>query len=256
MKLLGIAGKKKSGKNTLANSVVASKIAELALTDYVRLGTSGEIIVPTEKRDKGDNIVEAVLDLTIPEAWGVLNKRCVELHKVPFEAYISLYSFADPLKQFCMDVFGLTHEQCYGSDEDKNSESGIQWGNFQSFVKEPHDAQSLMSARQVLQCFGTDVCREIKKSCWVNSTINKIKRENPACAIITDIRFANEVRGVKNAGGKVIHLTRDVCCDSHVSEKDLNDYKKFDGTIDNDNMSLEESLGAFVEVLKDWEWSA
>ncbi len=31
-----------------------------------------------------------------------------------------IYNFADPLKQLCIDIFGLTYNQCYGTDEAKN----------------------------------------------------------------------------------------------------------------------------------------
>ena len=32
----------------------------------------------------------------------------------------SIYNFADPLKKMCIEIFGLTHDQCYGTDEQKN----------------------------------------------------------------------------------------------------------------------------------------
>jgi len=39
---------------------------------------------------------------------------------------IKTYSFADPLKRnICIDLLGLTEQQCYGSDEDKNSLTNI-----------------------------------------------------------------------------------------------------------------------------------
>jgi len=261
--ILGIAGRKQSGKNTLANSIIGSKVAELGLVDYIRVGVGGQIIVPTDKRGKNDETIEGILDFDEPSIWKHLNERCMEVHKVPFAAHLSLYSFADPLKQFCMEVFGLTQEQCYGTDKEKNSKSEIQLGNLQDLVCQYDDhfefsgvnLSDKLSAREVLQIFGTDICRTLKESCWVNATISRIKEEGAACSIVTDVRFPNEANGIHDAGGKVVYLTRNVCEDRHKSETALDNYKGFDGIIDNHEMSLEESLHAFHNLLASWGWA-
>jgi len=36
-------------------------------------------------------------------------------------------SFADNLKEFCINTLGLTHEQCYGSDDEKNTTTRYKW---------------------------------------------------------------------------------------------------------------------------------
>lgn len=38
-----------------------------------------------------------------------------------------VYSMAGPLKRFCHEVLGLTHEQCWGTDADKNSLTRYRW---------------------------------------------------------------------------------------------------------------------------------
>ena len=38
-----------------------------------------------------------------------------------------IYNFADPLKQMCMNIFGITYDQCYGSDESKNESVNCYW---------------------------------------------------------------------------------------------------------------------------------
>ena len=44
------------------------------------------------------------------------------------EDQVKMYSFADMLKEkVCMDVMGLTYEQCYGTDEEKNSVTTYMW---------------------------------------------------------------------------------------------------------------------------------
>ena len=46
---------------------------------------------------------------------------------------IRTYSFADPLKQICINLLGLSNEQCYGSDEDKNSLTSLRWEDIPDF---------------------------------------------------------------------------------------------------------------------------
>ena len=106
-----------------------------------------------------------------------------------------IYNFADPLKQdICMNILGLTYDQCYGTDMDKNTLTDIQW-----------DDQKL-TAREVMQIVGTDIFRKLKNNVWADATINKIAQTEGSLAIIADCRFPNEVDAIKQAGGIVIKL--------------------------------------------------
>ena len=65
--------------------------------------------------------------------------------------------------------------------------------------------------------------------------------------IITDVRFPNEVDRIKDLGGIIIKVRRNENNkDQHESNTALNGYNKFDYTIDNRKMPLEE----LVEVIK------
>ena len=44
-------------------------------------------------------------------------------------------SFADDLKEFCINVLGLRHEQCYGSEEEKNTPTQYSWENAPHFLQ-------------------------------------------------------------------------------------------------------------------------
>ena len=47
-----------------------------------------------------------------------------------------IYSFADALKEkVCIDVMGLSKEQCYGTDEQKNTLTGYRWENLPQEIK-------------------------------------------------------------------------------------------------------------------------
>jgi len=153
---------------------------------------------------------------------------------------VKLYSFADPLKQdICMNLLGLTYEQCYGSDEDKNSLTDIRWNSIPGY-----DGYDFMTAREVMEVVGTGLFRQIKNNIWVDATINKIKKENFDLAIVLDNRFPNEVDSILDNGGYVIRLTRNPFNSTSKPEialdPDKYDWSKFSIIINNENMSIEE----------------
>lgn len=159
-----------------------------------------------------------------------------------------IYNFADPLKKnICMDILGLTYDQCYGSDAQKNELVDCYWQKQQ------------MTAREVMQFVGTDIFRNMQTNVWANATINKINRDGADLAIIADCRFPNEVSVIKQAGGCVIKLNRNPYNSSHESEIALDapgyDHSIFDLVLDNHNISISEQniiIGQFLTpLLKD-----
>jgi len=154
-----------------------------------------------------------------------------------------IYNFADPLKQdICINILGLSHEQCYGSDLDKNTLTHIQWGGH------------YLTAREVMQVVGTDILRTMYNNVWVNATINKIMREHLDLAIIADCRFPNEVESIKSAGGLVIKLNRNPHNSDHASEiaLDANNYPQsnFDLVLNNNIMTIDEQNNEVYNFLK------
>lgn len=155
----------------------------------------------------------------------------------------TVYNFADPLKKdICMNILGLTYDQCYGSDMDKNTTTHIVW-----------EGQNL-TAREVMQVVGTDLFRNMYNNVWVDSTIKKIQLEKPDLALIADCRFPNEVEAVKKAGGLVIKLNRNPYNSNHASETALDpdnyDGKGFDLIVPNDHMTINEQLRVVFSFLK------
>jgi homoaconitase/3-isopropylmalate dehydratase large subunit len=86
--------------------------------------------------------------------------------------------------------------------------------------------------------------RKMQCHVWSSATIRKIKQEDPDLALIADCRFPNEVKAVKNAGGIVIKLNRNVYDSDHSSETALDkenyDYTNFDLVVDNQDMDIHE----------------
>lgn len=91
--------------------------------------------------------------------------------------------------------------------------------------------------RQFLQHIGTELFRDKSgiANIWINSLFATYKGGN---LIITDVRFSNEVKAIKERGGIVIRVNRNLSnTDLHKSETELDDFT-FDFTIDN-NSSLD-----------------
>ena len=105
-----------------------------------------------------------------------------------------------------------------------------------------------VTPRLLLQTIGTDIVRTINPNIWVNKLMNdyfsyadaisgtsEIKKLYPNWCI-TDVRFPNEVKAIKEKNGIIIRINRETdYVSNHSSEIALDNYEDFDYTIDNNN---------------------
>ena len=158
------------------------------------------------------------------------------------------FSFADNLKLATHKIFGIPLELLYGNDEDKNSATHIKasdlYGllaiNVINVLKKTMKDDDYLSVRQILQLFGTNLCRKMDDKCWVRGLITDIESYGSELSLVDDCRFKNEVYAMKDVGATIIRFKKSIGDDSHVSEKDLDDIDDsvFDLVVDNSNMSL------------------
>ncbi len=130
-----------------------------------------------------------------------------------FQHEFELYSFADPLKDFCAGAFGWDRKKLdlltYKEEQDPNLPDG--W-----------------TRRRVLQHVGTDCFRAIDPEYWINKFRKKMQDENYNAAkrdyVIPDVRFANECEAIWEAGGYIVRLERPgfegTTANSHASEQE------------------------------------
>lgn len=112
-----------------------------------------------------------------------------------------------------------------------------------------------MTAREVLQSFGTDIIRRMYVDAHVEATLRCIQEDHPQFAIIEDCRFSNEIDAIQRNNGVVIRLTRNPYPeDVHESEialdPDKYDWSNFDHIIDNAHMTLYEQEEHIKNVMK------
>ena len=252
-KILGLSGRKQSGKNTACNFLHGMQMLSTGFITDFKFNDNGKLVVPASIVDgDGNEKVE----------YGVFDLEREKTDPVFFDymagnvwPFIKAYSFADMLKtNVCIEVLGLSYEQCYGTDEDKNTKTHISWNNILG-----SENKGDMTAREVMQFVGTDFFRGLYPNVWADATIRRVVAEGSAFAVITDCRFPNEVEAVQQAGGKVIRLTRNGNgSDSHASETALDrenfDWCRFDAIIENENMDIRVSNEAVYSKLLEWKW--
>lgn len=229
--IIVLSGRKQSGKTTTCHHIAARYL---------------NIIYP--EPEFGVNLLGDFTQL----------QRVVNVNRY-VEDGVKLYSFADPLKEFCVNVLGASPEQCYGTDAEKNSViPHLSWDKVHPDMN-PQRKQGSMTGRDLMQWFGTEVCRRLYHDVWAQGTYNQIKREHLRLALITDGRFPNEILlGKDNEGPNVIiktlRLLRAVTEDNHPSETALDDFPldQYSAVLDNRQMTLDEQLAALDPIIDEW----
>lgn len=124
----------------------------------------------------------------------------------------SIVSFADKLKDVTCALSGCTREQLEDYDFKENQLVPTYMQPYCGNADKP-------TYRAFLQHFGSEVMRGINDNIWIDSTLLNCGSE----AIISDCRFPNEAKAIRNAGGIIIKIVRDnlVNQDSHQSETQI-----------------------------------
>lgn len=164
---------------------------------------------------------------------------------------VKTYPFAKPLKDMCINIFGLDKNQCWGSNKEKDTKTNIKWKDLPLCAEKlgellssrfPKTKEDFMTGREVMQILGTEIFRAIDEDCWVRSVASEIKKDNVDFAIISDARFPNEIEFLMNYDPLVIKLNRNTVNSNHDSETALERYNfnhiKEYFEINNQNMSI------------------
>lgn len=117
------------------------------------------------------------------------------------------YSFASSLKDAIASIFNWDRNLLEGDTEISRK------------FRETKDDFWKISPREAMQTIGTDLFRNhFDPDIWVKSLILKIKDQKNI--VISDCRFENEVKALKNIGAIIIKIERDdnIKKDIHISE--------------------------------------
>ena len=112
-------------------------------------------------------------------------------------------SFANTLKDAIAQVFGWDRTMLEGRTKQAREwrEQIDPW--WAERLKIPH-----LTPRWILQYWGTEVCRKaFHDDIWIAALENKL-RNSEDDVVISDCRFPNEIKAIRNAGGVVIRVVR------------------------------------------------
>lgn len=244
--IIAFSGKKQSGKNTAGNFIVSIFMANLNIAKSIQINNYGQIEISDLF---GNDCYRGVFDPSNANTKDYMHNKASQI----LNPQVRLYSFADILKKdVCMNILGLSYDQCYGDDNAKNTLTNIKWEDMPRY-KNDLENTGFMTARNVMEYVGTNIFRSIKNNVWVDATLNRITADKSKLAIITDCRFPNEIDAVKSTGGMVIRLTRSPFQSNHISETILDpdkyDWTNFNHVIDNSKMSIFDQCLAIEKLL-------
>jgi hypothetical protein len=112
-------------------------------------------------------------------------------------------SFANSLKDAVSAVFGWDRDLLEGRTKQSREWRETVDEFWAKRLKIPK-----LTPRYILQYWGTEVVRKgFHDDMWVASLENRL-RKTPNDIVVTDCRFPNEIKAIRNAGGKVIRITR------------------------------------------------
>ena len=111
-------------------------------------------------------------------------------------------SFANTLKDAVAAVFGWDRVLLEGRTKEAREwrEQRDEWWS--------NRLGKDITPRHILQYWGTEVCRQgFHDDIWIASLENKMRKTGDNI-VISDVRFPNEIKAIKSAGGKVVRVVR------------------------------------------------
>jgi hypothetical protein len=111
-------------------------------------------------------------------------------------------SFANTLKDAVAAVFGWDRVLLEGRTKEAR-----EWREQRDTWWSERLGQDI-TPRRILQYWGTEVCRQgFHDDIWIASLENKMRKTGDDI-VISDVRFPNEIKAIKNAGGMVVRVIR------------------------------------------------
>lgn len=236
--IIGIAGSKNAGKDTIANminyifkrGITKASYADWALQKTKLINLQDRIIHFADAN-------KDILSILFP-----IDRMYFDSRKYKDEVYYNLTTgnFTDSIiaehdKRYRIITIDMLQEHSLNYIIQHND----------STYNTKYNAIKL---RTLLQYFGTEICRnQLGDDIWINTTMNKATRiaNSRRVCIIADVRFANEADRIRNVQddslyGRVVKIVRNIDKtgnnDKHESEQGID---KYDYLIENDSSLMQ-----------------
>lgn len=256
--LIGISGRSGSGKDLIANIIqylIWRKDVEMNRRDYMNLtlnsfinnnnlgkAMSGFKVV--KYADKLKDIICLLTGCTRSD----LEDQEFKKQELPESWWQWKVQNYDP-DNLIEVVYSTKKEAEYAISED---------GECFYYMHEPSISLFKPTYRYMLQYIGTDLFRNrLHPDVWINATFadyKPVERELKGSLfypqwIISDVRFPNELKAIKDRGGICIRVSRPpIEPDPHISESALDDSDDFDYMVINDG-TIDDLVEKVKEVL-------
>ena len=187
-------GSLQSGKTTSAAAIYGYHLTQLGLIPNCSFDENGRMSIIYDKNTN----TGIYLDIDTED------QQIIDFMKQNFWGHVRHFSFATQLKESIINLFSIDRKALYGSNDDKNKETHLLWDNVlpmlspERYDQLKHNSGKKMTGRQIMQIFGTDICRAMDKSCHIRSAFTAAKEANPDIAIFPDGRFEDEFEYFEN----------------------------------------------------------
>lgn len=178
----------------------------------------------------------------------------------PYYLATKRLALADKLKNVTADLFGVDRAKLDGTDEEKDSPTHISWDDVSDALYSDffgnEDKGGYITHRELLQIFGTNACRGIMPAVWTEYLRRAIEASTTYINVVTDARFPNEIKMLKDMGGYLVKLYRNtssLLATNHPSETALDsiDDTYYDFIItDEGNRTMKELEQSWQTILK------
>ena len=247
-------GSLQSGKTTSASAIYGYHLTQLGLIPNCSFDEYGKMSIIYDKNTNAG----IYLDIDTND------NNIIKFMEDNFWQHVRHFSFASNFKDSLSKIFSIDRNMLYGSNEDKNKETHIPWDNMLPLLSKKRyeelkiHAGKKMTGRQLMQVFGTDICRQIDEPCHIRSTFNFAQSVNPDIAIFPDGRFEDEFEFFENLRNTqneykvwLIKLKRMKFKSNDPMEQGAAgiDESRYDLVIDNENLPIVEKNEILINFL-------
>jgi hypothetical protein len=252
-KLIVLCGTKQSGKTSSAAVIMGYYLTQIGVIPNFNISPENDIYITHEDKRFDFNI----------ESQDPSFKNWLQDVVYP---HVKNVGFADTLKEVVSKQFGIPEELMWGTNDEKNSPTHIELDNIRPLLSKKRKAEFAktenrpVTVREMLEIFGTDICRQIDPECHIRSAFNNLEQSGTEIGIITDCRFANEFLYCKNFKKRnkdikcfLVKMTRQPFTSSALSEQGLPEINlsQYDMVFDNADKDFavksQEVINYFIE---------
>lgn len=179
---------------------------------------------------------------------------------------------ADPLKRYCYDAYGFSADQLWGPSSARSrpderyprehtfmSKGGLDECLCCGFIwrnRAAEPPQCYLTPRYALQICGTAFGRHCFLDTWANKAVKvaqELLESQTQYVVISDVRFRNELRIIRQAGGKIWRIvsaeSNSEAWRSHASESEQTEIEdsEFDTVVVNNKAAGKEAFFADID---------